>query len=510
MASVSICSLYCKDGVHVTKKALQLVDRGNSFPGHRLCSSAYIASQIDISQSTVYHVADITWKGQRSETFNSFSINCFSSVPYMSSNEVASHKFNCMGSGKSDSESGYQRDQYGSDSSVTSASNIKRQLTKLDSYFSKLQHMKDRQLGSKSQILLERRMIKIDSSGGLKDNTTKTIGTCDDKKETGLSSLENYFGRLSAKIDSEKRSLSSFQRGVSERNPERTSITGIGEGNAKEEVDLEPYTNNDKKNLEDRTDSLIFGSRNIQSLPTEDEASDLYLISVLAAIDIAVYLFEIASPVNSEIEHLSLPLIYGAKINKLILLGEWWRLLTPMFLHSGFLHVALSCWVLLTYGPQVCKTYGPFTFFLMYILGGICGNFTSFLHTPELTVCGTGPEFAIIGAWLVYQVQNKEVGSKEVSLNMFLKAVIATALSFVLSSFGRVDNWTHVSAVISGIIFGFLTSPTFAFGAKSGRKEGITLFKIHASHLPPFHGLHTRLGFLVFSLCTRSPACGVG
>lgn len=199
MASVSICSLFCKDGIHVTKKALQLVDRGNSFlPGHRLCLSAYVASQIDIRQSTVYQVADIAWKGQTSETFNSFSINCFSSVPYMSFNEVASHKCNCMGSGKSDSESGYQRDQYGSDSSVTSASNIKRQLTKLDSYFSKLQHMKDRQLESNSQILLERRMIKRDSSGGLKDDTTKTIDTgCDDKKETGLSSLENYFGRLS-------------------------------------------------------------------------------------------------------------------------------------------------------------------------------------------------------------------------------------------------------------------------------------------------------------------------
>ncbi|XP_042407092.1 RHOMBOID-like protein 9, chloroplastic isoform X1 [Zingiber officinale] len=476
MASVSICTLYCKDGIHVTKKVLQPVDKGNSFlPGHWLCSSDYIASQIDIRQSTVYLVANITWKGQRSETFNSFNINCFSSVPYMSSNEVASHKFNCMGSRKSDSESGHQRDQYGSDSSLSSSSNIKRQLTKLDLYFSKLKHMKDRQLGSNSQTLLERRMIKMDSSGGLKDNTTKTIDTsCDDKKETGLSSLEHYFGRLSANIDSEKRSLSSFQKGVSERNSERTSITGIGEGNEKE-VDLEPYTNKDKKNLDDRTDSLIFGTRNIQSLPTEDEASDLYLISLLAAIDIAVYLFEIASPVNSEIEHLSLPLIYGAKINKLILLGEWWRLLTPMFLHSGFLHVALSCWVLLTYGPRVCKAYGPFTFFLMYILGGICGNLTSFLHTPDLTVCGTGPEFAIIGAWLVHQVQNKEVGPKEVSLNMFLKAVIATALSFVLSSFGRVDNWTHVSAVISGIIFGFLTSPTFAFGTKSGRKEGITL-----------------------------------
>lgn len=55
--------------------------------------------------------------------------------------------------------------------------------------------------------------------------------------------------------------------------------------------------------------------------------------SLLAGINIAVFLFEIASPIrNSDVEQLSLPLIYGAKINKLILLGEWWRLLTPMFL----------------------------------------------------------------------------------------------------------------------------------------------------------------------------------
>jgi membrane associated rhomboid family serine protease len=53
----------------------------------------------------------------------------------------------------------------------------------------------------------------------------------------------------------------------------------------------------------------------------------------LAGVNIAVLLFEIASPVkNSENEYLSLPLLYGAKINNLILSGEWWRLLTPMCL----------------------------------------------------------------------------------------------------------------------------------------------------------------------------------
>ncbi|KAL9427611.1 hypothetical protein AB3S75_029737 [Citrus x aurantiifolia] len=178
------------------------------------------------------------------------------------------------------------------------------------------------------------------------------------------------------------------------------------------------------------------------ALQQTEETSNLYLISILVSIDIAVFLFEIASPIrNSEFEIFSLPLLYGAKINELILVGEWWRLVTPMFLHSGLFHVALSCWALLTFGPQVCKSYGPFTFFLIYTLGGISGNLTSFLHTPEPTVGGTGPVFAIIGAWLIYQFQNKDLIAKDVSERMFQKAILSTALSFIISNFGPVDTW---------------------------------------------------------------------
>ncbi|XP_058179263.1 RHOMBOID-like protein 9, chloroplastic isoform X3 [Rhododendron vialii] len=194
-----------------------------------------------------------------------------------------------------------------------------------------------------------------------------------------------------------------------------------------------------------------------------------------------VFLFELASPIhNSDLEVFSVPLVYGAKINHLILLGEWWRLVTPMFLHSGIFHIALGCWMLLTFGPRVCRAYGSFTFFLLYILGGISGNLTSFLHIPDPTVGGTGPAFAIMGAFLIYQIQNKDVIPQDDFDNMIQKAIIATALSCLLSNFGPIDDWTHYGAAFTGIVYGYLTTPMLQMddrSSKSGQEEGITLVR---------------------------------
>lgn len=57
------------------------------------------------------------------------------------------------------------------------------------------------------------------------------------------------------------------------------------------------------------------------------------------------------------------------------------------------------------------------------------------------STCNQGPVFAIIGAWLMYQIQNKHVIASDASENLFHKAVIMTALIFILSHFGPIDEW---------------------------------------------------------------------
>ncbi|KAI3412731.1 Rhomboid domain-containing protein [Psidium guajava] len=317
-----------------------------------------------------------------------------------------------------------------------------------------------------------------------------------DRSERQLRALDAYFGKhgdvdkpdldddSSAKIEVLERGLDlrdaylgklECRKGVSDTNSGAHPSSSSQDKVAARSDLMETRARNELRHMRDKN------RQDSQVLQNLDDVSDLYLISIVASINIAVFLFEIASPVrNSEMDLFSLPLLYGAKINHLILTGEWWRLVTPMFLHSGFLHIALGCWALLAFGPKVCKGYGSFTFFLIYLLGGISGNLTSFLHTPDPTVGGTGPIFAIIGAWLIFQIQNKDMISKDVSESMFQKAVLVTALSFLLSHFGPIDDWAHLGAAVTGVVYGYFTCPTLQLddpSSTSGQEEGITLVR---------------------------------
>ncbi|CAA6665377.1 unnamed protein product [Spirodela intermedia] len=284
------------------------------------------------------------------------------------------------------------------------------QLKALDSYFSKVDDDED-QKHSSSKATVEGSQVTA---------------------KTGLVSLETYFGKLndgsqtrdtkfllSIKDGSERNQKGRFNVSNGEYCEQTASSMNGSKSRIKEYSNPEPY----------------------------DEASDFYLINLLASINIAVFLFEIASPVrNSDFEQLSLPLMYGGKINKLILDGEWWRLVTPMFL--GFM----------------------------------------------------GPVFAIIGAWLVYQVQNKKAMPKEFSEGMFFNAILATSLSFVISNFEQIDQWSHLGAALSGVVYGFLVFPAAQLNdvsAESTLDEDISLFKHQAD---PFKSAVIFSLFILFLL----------
>ncbi|PIA39638.1 hypothetical protein AQUCO_02600237v1 [Aquilegia coerulea] len=365
---------------------------------------------------------------------------------------------------------------------ASESSSIKKQLAELDSYFGKLQNKQQTSV-TQSKESDTSGNNELEPSSHFSDKATYI------KAENELDSLENYFDKLNAIKSQENKPTSDKEK------QDRTPNFVTADYDRTEAKEMKSYVHPKNEDVEPYL-------KNSQVLQSQEESSELYLVSVLASINIAVFLFEIATPVkNSDLELFTLPSMYGAKINHMIQEGEWWRLVTPMFLHSGILHVALGFWALLTFGPKVCKGYGSFTFFLIYILGGISGNLLSYIHTPEPTVGGTGPVFAIIGAWLIYQIQNKEVIKEDVSESMFRKATIATALGFVVSSFGSIDDWTHIGAMCIGIAYGFLTSPTLQLDDSSSKNDQENGVAVARQYADPFKSIVTFAIFIaIFSL----------
>ena len=98
-------------------------------------------------------------------------------------------------------------------------------------------------------------------------------------------------------------------------------------------------------------------------------------------------------------------ILFGAKYNPLILEGEWWRLITPMFLHIGLIHLVMNSFALYYLGTAVERIYGRYRFLFIYLFAGFAGTLASFLFSPDSISAGaSGGIFGLFGALLFFGI----------------------------------------------------------------------------------------------------------
>src|SRR5262252_8376131 len=94
---------------------------------------------------------------------------------------------------------------------------------------------------------------------------------------------------------------------------------------------------------------------------------------------------------------------FGVKSNPEIARGEWWRFVTPIFIHIGMLHLFFNSYAIWIVGPQVEKLYGPARFTIIYILSGVGGVVGSYWRHPESVSAGaSGAIFGLFGALVAF------------------------------------------------------------------------------------------------------------
>jgi rhomboid protease GluP len=140
---------------------------------------------------------------------------------------------------------------------------------------------------------------------------------------------------------------------------------------------------------------------------------------------------------------------YGAKFNPLIYDGEWWRLITPVFLHIGFLHLAMNTLALYYLGISVERMYGHARFFFIYLFAGIIGFIASFLFSSSLSAGASGAIFGCLGALLYFSTIRPKAFFKSMGINVIFVLVINLAIGFTATG---IDNAGHLGGLIGGFL----------------------------------------------------------
>jgi rhomboid protease GluP len=92
---------------------------------------------------------------------------------------------------------------------------------------------------------------------------------------------------------------------------------------------------------------------------------------------------------------------WGALFGPGVANGEWWRLVSAMFLHAGILHIALNCLFLRQIGNMVERLLGSFAFLTIYLLTGVTGAIASLIwHPSSIGVGASGALLGVTGALL--------------------------------------------------------------------------------------------------------------
>jgi membrane associated rhomboid family serine protease len=150
---------------------------------------------------------------------------------------------------------------------------------------------------------------------------------------------------------------------------------------------------------------------------------------------------------------------WGANLGALTIGGEWWRLLTNIFVHGGILHIAFNMWCLWYLGKLAESLYGVWTYAIVYLICGIGASLTSAAWHPYTPSVGaSGAIFGLAGALLAgfklgeFSVPRAELSGALRSLGVF---VVFSLISGAVFS-GVVDNSAHIGGLITGLIVGAL------------------------------------------------------
>ena len=145
--------------------------------------------------------------------------------------------------------------------------------------------------------------------------------------------------------------------------------------------------------------------------------------------------------------------------------NEWWRLITPMFIHFSLTHLVFNCLWIYVLGTKIEQIDGHITFINLVIFSSIISNLAQHFFGESALFGGlSGVIYGLLGYCMIIEIDTKQE-RYDLPPALYLFMLIWLILGFLgilnLFGFGNVANYAHLGGLISGIIFAMITRYVF-------------------------------------------------
>src|SRR5216684_803854 len=165
---------------------------------------------------------------------------------------------------------------------------------------------------------------------------------------------------------------------------------------------------------------------------------------------------------------------FGADFGPLTLGGQWWRLVTSMFVHFGFIHLGLNMWCLWNLGRAAERVLGRFSYLFAYLTSGIFGSIASVYWHPRAAGAGaSGAIFGLAGVLVSFVYSKKTAANLQINSKMLSSLGTFILYNLAFGALPGISNAAHVGGLVMGLAVGALLPSASA--SESSRRNRLSM-----------------------------------
>jgi rhomboid protease GluP len=216
-------------------------------------------------------------------------------------------------------------------------------------------------------------------------------------------------------------------------------------------------------------DTLVLGGQLAGKKPEQDEIVDMvkfliprepHLVTALILdLNIIVFLIMLFAGIHILSPNALELLEWGGNRRAETTSGEWWRLLTSMFVHGGIMHLLLNIYGFVLASIFIEPVIGSVRYAIIYFLSGIAGSIASICwYDNTVSVGASGAIFGLFGAILAMTLTGIFAKEEKKSILMLFGPYVLISLLMGLS--GGIDNAAHLGGLMAGAVVALIMYKT--------------------------------------------------